>query len=36
MRHDKGITTADDMTKLLCLKRPKLQEVLDELENILS
>jgi hypothetical protein len=34
MRHDKGIATADDMEKFRYLKRPKLQEVLDELENI--
>jgi hypothetical protein len=34
MRHDKGIATADDMEELRYLKRPKLQEVLDELEKI--
>lgn len=33
MRHDQGGATEYDMEKLLYLKRPKLQEVLDELEK---
>jgi hypothetical protein len=34
LRHDKGIATPDDMQKLLHLKRPKLQEILERLEKI--
>ena len=35
MRYDQGVATPDDMKHLIHLERPKFQEVLEELENIL-